>query len=839
MSESLQRARVYHLFEQALGMDLAERAAYVRHECSGQPELQSEVEALLTAAAQDGSPTGALIGGLPPAPDELMGRELAGRFRLVQRIGQGGMGVVYRAERIDRVQQSVAIKLLSNELAAGARARFEREAQLLARLEHPAIARLIDFGVHDGRAWIALEFVRGRPIDAYCETRQSSIRERVQLLMQIADAVAAAHRTLVVHRDIKPANVLVTDEGAPKLIDFGIAAALTDAAATHMPTLDVGRLFTPNFAAPEQVNGDPVTVATDVFGLGALGYRILTGRVPYADAKKPTDYVLAVSRDDVEAPSRAAHSQPPHIARALRGDLDAILLRSLERDPARRYASAADMRADLQNYLDDLPVTARAPALGYRLTKFARRNWLAVSLTGLLSASLLAGGIVYGLQARGVAQARDMAARRGEFLETTLKSADPRLGRRDVTVAELLDSSVKQMDVTLGKEPLVAASMLELVAETDSGLGRYAEGLSANTRAVALLRANGGSVNDLADALTTRGELLHKRGQTREAEAPLREAVGLLQGGRGEQKRLAAALDQLGVVLTNSAQEKEAEATYLRAISLYRSAGLAAEAAYPLDNLGVLLANQGRYNDAAAAAEEAFDIQKRALPADHPDLLNTEMNLASSLVNNHQLVRAEPLFRSVIAARTRVLGAGHTDTLMTQMELADDLWEQHRDREASEVARQAAEGLERSVGAQHAWTLGAWGTYGASACRAEHSSQGLAALQHVEQSRLTLYGADDWHTISTRVAIGTCLSEMQRYADAEPLLLQAAADMERVRGPHFHRTQAAYQALRDLYAAEGRAEEASRWSQRILVPAPTTSTNPAPTVTTPTARATR
>ncbi len=310
-----------------------------------------------------------------------------------------------------------------------------------------------------------------------------------------------------------------------------------------------------------------------------------------------------------------------------------------------------------------------------------------------------------------------------------------------------------------------------------------------------------------------------------------------MQGRRGEQKRLAVALDQLGVVLTNSAREKEAEATYLRAIGLYSSAGLAAEAAYPLDNLDVLLANEGRYNEAAAAAQEAFDIQRGALPADHPDLLNTEMNLASSLVSIHQFVRAEPLFRSVIAARTRVLGAAHTDTLVTEIELADDLWEQHRDAEAADVAQQAAEGLERSVGPQHGFTILAWATYGASACRAGQASQGLAALQHVEQSRRTLYGADDWHTISTRVAIGTCLSQMHCYADAEPLLLQAAADMERVRGPHFHRTQAAYQALRDLYTAQGHAAEASKWGQKILPPA--TSASPTPITTTPTARATR
>jgi tetratricopeptide (TPR) repeat protein len=346
-------------------------------------------------------------------------------------------------------------------------------------------------------------------------------------------------------------------------------------------------------------------------------------------------------------------------------------------------------------------------------------------------------------------------------------------------------------------------------------LGRYQDGLSANTRELDLLRSHGGSVADMSAALITRGHLLRENGETSAAEAPLREALRLLE--RGGLKQSAEAKDALGTVLTNTGREKEAEEFYRGAIDLYRRAGgpSAALAAYPLDNLGVLLANEGHYAEAAAANREAFAIQRKNLPQGHPDLLSTEMNYASNLVGAHHAAAAEPLFRDVIAVRLRVLGPDHKDTLMAQTELADDLFEQHRDREAAAVERPAAEGLARVVGDRHPWTLAAWGTYGVAACRSG-DEDGLTVLQGVKHTRTELYGEDDWHTLSTEVAIGTCMVALRQYAAAEPLLLQAAAALETVRGPSFHRTQAAYQALHELYAQTQRTQDAERWQTKIL-----------------------
>jgi serine/threonine-protein kinase len=275
------------------------------------------------------------------------------------------MGVVYRAERTDGVQQSVAVKLISTTVGHTGQLRFEREAQLLAQIEHPAVARLVDAGVQRGRAWIAMEFVNGLRIDDYCRAKKLSVGDIVRLLAQLAGAVAAAHRMLVVHNDIKPANVLVTAEGVPKLIDFGISRALQEAGAIGSggpATVGVGRLFSPGFAAPEQINGGPVTVATDV-RVGCAGLSVADGRSTFPDAVEPLDYMLAISQRDVELPSRTAlKAGHPLEARQLRGDLDAIRAGAEHR----AATPAIDMQEDLQSYLTRRPVKARVQTFPYR-----------------------------------------------------------------------------------------------------------------------------------------------------------------------------------------------------------------------------------------------------------------------------------------------------------------------------------------------------------------------------------------------------------------------------------------------------------------------------------------
>ncbi len=818
LSNQPQRARVYWIFSHAFDLEGSEREVFLERECKADAIVRAEVEELLCAAAREQALTGMLLPEEAGREEDLTGRTF-GRFRLVERIGEGGMGVVYRAERTDGVPQTVAIKLISRPGGLTGQRRFAREAQLLARLEHPAVARLIDAGVDNERAWIAMEYVPGKRIDEYCAAHNLPTAAIVGLIAQLAGAVAVAHRMLVVHRDIKPTNVLVTADGMPKLIDFGISTALREAGATDTATANAGGLFTPGFAAPEQINGGQVTVATDVYGLGALAYRLLTGAPIYPSAVAPLDYMREIARNDVELASRAALLAGSNASRArsLRGDLDAILAKALERDPAQRYASAADLQADLNRYLSQYPIQARAASPSYRLLKFCKRHAVGVTAVAVLLLTAAVGGTIYGLQEKQLSVARDAAASRDKFLERLLKSADPGEGRRDITVAELLDSAQRTLDQSLGTEPLVEASMLGLIVDTNTNLSRYAQALDASNRQLALLKANRGSDIELARALISRGELLRASGRYAEGVPALRSAVSLLRALHGVDEDRAAALDELGELLTNSGGEREAEALLREAIVIDRRLPVArgVRASMPLGNLAVLLGNLGRYQESAATAREALSIAQQFLPPDHPDVLAHEQTYAMTLLNLHDPSRAEPIQRDIVARSSRIRGPSHIDTLVAQVQLGETLIDLRRYGEAEALLKQAATSIEHVQSSETRYATGAWSDYGIAACSGNDAAEGLAAVERVDVIRARTLPENDWHRPATKGDIGLCLERLHRYTEAEPILLRAAADLEAARGPHFYRTQLTYKALRELYDATGRGAEAARLAANI------------------------
>jgi tetratricopeptide (TPR) repeat protein len=449
----------------------------------------------------------------------------------------------------------------------------------------------------------------------------------------------------------------------------------------------------------------------------------------------------------------------------------------------------------------------------------ARRNSLAVGIAALFAISLIGGAIAYALQARQAAEAREMSARRGEFLQALLKSADPRGGgNRDVTVAQLLDGSARQIESLTRQEPLVAASMLGFVAETNLDLGRLSQGLAASTREIELLRAHDGRSADLSAALSLRGRLFMKSGRYREAEAPLLEAIARVEHLHGAEKQLGEALDDLGAAYQDSEREPEAELMYKRALDVYRkdSKAFGVEASDPVANLGVLRYNEGRYAEAAVYMREAVEIRRKYLPRDDPDMLDAEYNYASSLERNHQARAAEPIFRELLTSYERRLGPDHEDTLIARQGLAHDLLTQERYAEAAAEALPAAEGLSRSVGDDHDWTQTAWGVYGAAACLGGQAEAGLTALRRVAMLRRNSTTANNWRRSISEVQLGICLVALGDDAEAEPLLLNAVKALEGFRGTSYDHTQTGYRALRDLYLNTGRADEAAMWQNKIL-----------------------
>jgi hypothetical protein len=449
-----------------------------------------------------------------------------------------------------------------------------------------------------------------------------------------------------------------------------------------------------------------------------------------------------------------------------------------------------------------------------RVRRLRRIRRIAIGAIALLAVGVVVGAVAFGLQARKAEVAGQMTARRGEFLEGLLKSADPRGGKRDITVAQLLDASAQQIDTMTQSEPLVAASMLELIAETDNGLGRYSEGLDANSHALDLLRANGAGTIELSEALSTRGRLLLQLDKSREAEPILRQALALVEHQRGAEKQLIEALDGLGQVLQNTKRDAEAESLYQREIEVHRRSGhrFGAAEALPFDHLADLRHDQSNDAESLLYLRQALDIEKKNLPPDHPELLDIEYDYAASLEYNHQAASAEPIFRQLLDSYRRIDGPDHRDTWAAQQGLAHNLLAQHRFAEAAVLALPAAEGLARVAGETHSWTMVAWAVYGRAACRNGEGEKGLKVLQHVLEVRKQYY--NDWRVASSKVTIGDCLVAMHRYAEAEPLLLGAVAELAQSKDKWALVNEQATESLRELYVATGRAAEAAKWQSK-------------------------
>ena len=430
-----------------------------------------------------------------------------GAYRVLRELGHGGMGVVYLASRADdQYRKRVAIKVIPAGATSHETVRhFRRERQILASLDHPNIARLLDGGTTtDGSPYIVMEYVEGDAIDRYCDRHELSLVERLRMFLVVCGAVSHAHRNLVVHRDLKPRNILVTKDGDPKLLDFGIATVLNpelsgDSVGTRLA-------FTPEYASPEQIQNQSVSTAADVYSLGVVLYELLTRRSPYRlKTRTPSEIFQAVCEQQPDLPSAAAGrtgdaatadaatttdpttapSRRTHLQRRLKGDLDTILLKALRKEPHQRYLSVDAFADDLRLFLDGKPVTARRPTVAYRTRKFLRRHWLPATAALALALTLVVGSVALAVQARRLGQERDKSTRIAGFLTELFTVADPSRSRGDsVTAREILDEGVKKIDATLADDPMTRGDLLGTMSDVYEGLGLYAEAERLAGRAI-------------------------------------------------------------------------------------------------------------------------------------------------------------------------------------------------------------------------------------------------------------------------------------------------------------------------------------------------------------------
>ncbi|MDH3271079.1 MAG: tetratricopeptide repeat protein, partial [Gemmatimonadota bacterium] len=628
-------------------------------------------------------------------------------------------------------ERPVAIKVVRAGLATeDVLERFRLERSILAGLNHPNLAQLIDGGRTDGGLpYFVMEFVEGVRITEYCDRNTLSVEARLKLFTLVCDAVQHAHRNLVVHRDIKPSNILVTPNGLPKLLDFGIGKVL-DPSAPDVPdrTAMTQRVLTPEYAAPEQVRGGPITTATDVHGLGVLLYELLTGHHPFAsEASSPERLTRAVldtaptspstvvghpvdrSWGDVVTPSQIAslrRTTPPRLRRALQGDVDNIILMALRKEPERRYSSAEAFGADVQRHLGGRTVRARPDSMRYRLSKFVTRNPWAATAAVLAAVVLGASVAIPWQQNRRLTRERDKAREVQDFLLEAFGTTgvDESIGAGD-----LLDLQSGRIGELYPDRPELQAEMYLVLAEAYDRLGRYDEELEVAERGLDLMREQYPSDHpDLARALNTLGWALHQAGNRDRAAAVLENAVDMRRRlGRPYRAELARSLNDLGVVRSVLGESGAAEALHREAFTIRRAALGDSDRATGVSasNLAAVLYEQGEFEEARREAELALELLRSSVGPDHQRTIVVQNNLAVMSIAAGDVEGAIAQYRDLLDRQTRLQGAEHPVTNTVRHGLAATLlrveqWEEayHLAADAYQISRDAGvSGLERAL----------------------------------------------------------------------------------------------------------------------------------------------
>jgi len=780
-------ARVQELFEAAAPLPADDRPAHVRA-AADDDEMADLVLSMLVANDDDGGEIERAVGDaihtVTTAAASPVDQRL-GPYRIVSEIGQGGMGTVYLAERADGAfVQRVAIKVVRGLLDQDRVRRFRAERQILASLHHPNIARLVDGGTtDDGWPYLVMEYVEGTAIDTYAQRHELDVTERLRLFLVVCEAVGHAHQHLIVHRDIKPSNIIVAPDGTPKLLDFGIAKLLdSDDPELSARTMTGMRLLTPDYASPEQVRGDAVTTATDVYALGVLLFELLTDKRPHT-FRTLTAHEIERVVCDTDAP------RPSTISPGLAEDLDIIVGAALNKDIDHRYLSVEALAEDLRRYLDGLPIHARRATWRYRALRFASRHRWEVAVAALFVLMLIGFSVLVSIQAARVArerdaaqQERDAAEQVSSFLVGLFEVSDPSRSRGStVTARELLDRGAEQVETGLASQPTVQARLMDAIGRVYRQLGLFEQSESLLSKALARREgaANGPS-DAVADTLQELGEVAREQGAYQDAEALHRRALEIRRQLHGESHdKVAFSLNTLGLSLDQQARYEESEQMLRAAIAMWRQVRSEKDlqVAVGLNNLGQLLRRTARLSDAEAVLREALEIRRAAFTTAHPLLTNSLMqygqlqnqlgnfaeaerymrealemrllvygpdhhqvgtaynNLASLLHDMGAYDKAEAMYRASLEIGRKVYGPEHPETAVTMNNLASLLEDRGNPKAAEAMFRDALAIRRKVFGGEHP-----------AVARGEHNlARTLVALNQLPEAEILLE-----HALATR-----------------------------------------------------------------------------------------
>ena len=793
-----------------------EQLAYVTQCCRTDDNLYREAVSRLRALG-----TGELLAdSLAEPPDELEGwraaedrsGELLGPYRLVRRLGVGGMGAVYLAERADQqFSQQVAIKLVRQDLVTrDVRSRLKSERQILATLDHPNIARLLDGGTTDGGIpYLVMEYVEGQPIDVYCDQHRLDVTARLKLLRIVCSAVHAAHQNLIVHRDLKPSNILVTADGVPKLLDFGIAKLLDVRQPHHTVALTRAdlRVLTPDHASPEQIRGEPVTTASDTYVLGVLLYELLTGRRPFnvrglriQDLERaicdqapamPGAGLLPDSSVDQEIAAQRS-TTVARLKRTLAGDLSNILLMAMRKEPERRYRSVEQMSEDIGRYLGGLPVIARSDTWAYRTAKFLRRHRLGAASGALVLALIVGFAIAMYLQAQRIAHERDLATTQraradaerlraeqvSSFLTNLFEIADPEKNRGNVVSArEILDAGAQRLNRELAGQPETQAILLGTIGKVYGSLGLYPEGIRMLEDAAATQqRLYRTDHIELARTYVALGTLEIDAGERANANRHLELALAMSQRlSGGESADVAATLYQFVRLRRDEGELDAAETLVRRTLDMETHLGLSqsAMAADAWNALGGLLSSRTDWKRSEDAFRRAIEIDRVSRGADHPDIAINLGALAQVLQSEGRIPEARAAFEQSLDILRRVLGPDHPQTLASLAWYGDFL-RMNGDLPGSErVMREVVESEKRLRGPLHPRV----GFDQEGLARTLYEEGKLAEAETTFRAAIATYAAtlppDHQNLANCRAAFARLLVDTGRAREAEPIARQA------------------------------------------------------------------
>jgi eukaryotic-like serine/threonine-protein kinase len=824
----------------ALEREPAGRAPFLDEACAHDTSLRAEVESLLSAYEKSSGLSEHPLSGqsLDAAPLEF---KFIGPYRLIRKLGEGGMGQVWLAEQTTPVRRQVALKLIRSGIDDQAvLQRFQSERQSLAIMDHPSIAKVFDAGATpDGQPYFVMEYVQGFAINIYCDEHKLNIRERLELFIKVCDGVLHAHQKAIIHRDLKPANILVVEidgKPTPRIIDFGLAKAIGPQPAGETMFTQVGGFVgTPQYMSPEQA--DPritdLDTRTDVFSLGVVLYELLTGSLPF-DPKQwrelPLDEMLRQLREqDPPSPSTKVETQkessttaaemrgtePKQLASLLQGDLDWITMKALEKDRTRRYATPSELAADITHYLKNEPVAARPARTGYRLQKYVRRHRFAMGVAAAFVLLLVGVAVLQAVQLRRTTRERDRANRVTDFMTGMFKQSNPSEARgNSVTAREILDKASKDIDTSLTKDPELQAQMMYVMGGVYENLGLYARAQLLFQRALQIRQsALGPEHPDTVSSVNKLANVLHDEGHNVEAEKLHRETLGIRRRVLGpENPDTLMSMSNLASDLHDEGHYVEAEKLDRETLDMRRRL-LGPDHPDTLNsvyNLAIVLRDEGHYPEAEKLLRETLDARRRVLGPDHPDTLRSMNILANVLSDEGHYAAAEKLYRDALDVQRRVLGPEHQETLDTTNNLAIVLQDEGHYAETEKLYRETIDVQRRVLGPEHPDTLILMMNLAAVLSIQGHKAEAEKLLRETIDAQRRVLGPEHPSTVRSMISLANVLDDEGHYAEAEKLYRETLDVQRRILGPEHEHTLETMDDLANVLKDEGHYAEAEK-----------------------------